>query len=124
MAMRATRRINYGSVEITEERAVYTDSDGVKWRLYDFAQEKGGRKIAVRVGSISASVRIFVRQDGRHRRCVVFSHRDDTLTPRFNYISLPTAMVQRLGRWVHAQNEERPSPNHPLSKARFHQGGE
>ncbi|HEY5086606.1 MAG TPA: hypothetical protein VII66_04520 [Gemmatimonadaceae bacterium] len=121
MATRAARRINYGSVEITEERAVYTDSDGVRWRLYDFAQEKGGRKIAVRVGSISASVRIYVRQDGRHRRCVVFSHRDDTLTPEFNYISLPTAMVQRLGRWVHASNEdESRNTNHPLAKSRLH----
>ena len=107
MATRTRPKINYGSVEITEERAVYTDSDGVKWRLYDFAQEKGGRKVPVRVGSISAIVRIFVREDGRHRRCVVFSHRDDTLTPRFNYMSLPTAMVQRLGRWVVVSNVER-----------------
>lgn len=118
MATRIREKINYGLVEITEERAVYTDSDGVKWRLYDFAQEKGGRKIPVRVGSISASVRIFVRQDGRHRRCVVFNHRDDTLTPRFNYISLPTAMVQRLGRWVHAPNGSEPHANRPLAESR------
>jgi hypothetical protein len=103
MATRTVRKINYGSVEITEERAVYADSDGIRWRLYDFTREKGERKIPVRVGSITASVRIYVREDGRHRRCAVFSHRDDTLTPEFNYISLPTAMVLRLGRWVNAR---------------------
>ncbi len=117
------RKINYGSVEITEERAIYTDADGVKWRMYDFAQGKGARKITVRVGSISASVRIYVREDGRHRRCAMFSHRDDTLTPRFNYFSISTAMVQRLGRWVHPAKIEEDlgrDPNHPLAKSKYH----
>jgi hypothetical protein len=123
MATRTREKIDHGSVEITDERAIYTDSDGVKWRMYDFVQEKGGRKTPVRVGSISASVRIYVRQDGRHRRCVTFNHRDDTLTPQFNHHHLPTAMVKRLGRWVHVSQIEKDSgrdPGHPHRKPRYH----
>ena len=62
---RVNVKVNYGSVEVTEERAVYTDEHGVRWRLYDFAQKKGSKRVRVRVGSLSASMRIYVHQDGR-----------------------------------------------------------
>lgn len=97
-------KINRGSVEITEARAVFTDGAGVKWRLYDYAR-RGGDRVSVRPGSVSAGIRIFVREDGRERRRIVFSPRDDTLTPRFNDNSLPTAAVRRLGKWVDAWTE-------------------
>jgi hypothetical protein len=117
-------KISYGSVEITDERAVYTASDGVRWRLYDFAQSNGGKKSPVRVGSISATMRIFVREDGRERRLITFSPRDDTLSPKFNYYQLPTAKRRRLGRWVDLPTDElerrTADPNHPLSKSPYH----
>lgn len=107
MVTRTRVKVNHGSLEITDERAIYTDSGGVRWRLYDFARS-GGEPVSVRPGSISASIRIFVREDGRERRRSVFSPRDDTLTPQFNYNSLSTASVRRLGKWVDAWTESFP----------------
>jgi hypothetical protein len=92
-------KVDFGSVEITEERAIYTDAASVRWRLYDFARS-GGKITAARTGSISASIRIFVRQDCQERRRAMFSPRDDTLTPRFNHDALSTAAVRREGKWV------------------------
>ena len=115
--------MDYGSVEITEERAVYSDATGVRWRMYDFAQEKGGKRVRVRVGSLSASMRIYVHQDGRYRRCALFSSRDDTLTPSFNHHHLTTAMVQRLGKWVHLSEIDRdklPDRSRPHAEPRYH----
>jgi hypothetical protein len=96
---RESARIEYGSVEITTERAIYTDAASVRWRLYDFARS-GGEIVSVRPGAISASIRIFVRQDCRERRRALFSPRDDTLTPQFNHNTLATAAMRRQGKWV------------------------
>jgi hypothetical protein len=121
---RSRPKVNYGSVEITEERAIYTDSKNVRWRLYDFAQSTNGKKSPVRVGSISATMRIFVREDGRERRLITFNPRDDTLLPKFSYHQLPTAKRRRLGRWVDVPSDElerrTADPNHPLSKSPYH----
>jgi hypothetical protein len=107
---------NYGSLEITEARAVYTDASGVRWRLYDFAKSNNGAWRKTRVGSLTVTARVYVRQDGRERRCIAFSPRDDTLTPSFNHDSLAGAMVRERGRWV----REAPDTNHPLARSRYH----
>ena len=98
-------KVDCGSVEITDERVIYTDAGSVKWRLYDFARS-GGAVVSVRPGSVTASIRIFVRQDCRERRRAEFSPRDDTLTPRFNYNTLSTSAIRRQGKWIYLWSEQ------------------
>lgn len=99
--------IHFGSVVVTHDKAIYTDGAGVRWRLYDYARS-GGNPVSVRPGSVSATIRIFVREDGRERRRVLFSPRDDTLTPQFNYDKLAAADVRRNGKWVDTWTETLP----------------
>jgi hypothetical protein len=120
-------KVNVGSVEITEDRAIYTDSSGVRWRLYDFALVRSDKREPVHVGAITATMRIFVREGGRERRRILFAMRDDTLSPSFNYHHLSTAAVLRRGKWISAELAEldddevdRMDMNHPYSKPRYH----
>lgn len=97
---------NYGSIQITEDRAIYTDARGIRWRLYDFTLMSDGKKqVKVRVGALAARILIFVREDGRERRRIGFTARDDTLTPSFNHWQLQGAFVRRGKGWAFPQRD-------------------
>jgi hypothetical protein len=91
----------YGSVEVIEGRAIYTDEKGRRWRLHDFTGD-GPTRRSLPPGSPEAKCRVWVREDGKERRRALFQRREDTLTASFNYHAIATATVREGGRWVFA----------------------
>ena len=102
--------VAYGSVDLLDGRAIYTDKNGTRWRMHDFDTDGSGRR-SLTPGSEQARCRIYVREDGRERRRVLFRPRRDTLTASFNYHVLVTAAVRCNKRWECSWSVP-PAPHH------------
>ena len=101
-ATRTTMRspaVRYGTIERDGDRVIYRDEKNVRWRCYDFIGT-GPAKVPVEVGSTAATSRIWVREDGKERRRVTFSDRNDTLEPSVNYHLIATAWILVDKKWV------------------------
>ncbi|HVT38192.1 MAG TPA: hypothetical protein VHE78_04055 [Gemmatimonadaceae bacterium] len=89
----------YGSVEVLDDCAIYTDEKVTRWRLHDFTSDGPARQ-QLSPGSPEARCRIYVREDGGERRRALFFPRHNTLTPVFNYHAMGNAAIRAGGQWV------------------------